>query len=92
MLTKLGKEYVTSDAKSERSTAALLGRSKVIVGSKAKVLWKKLKEEDAERKTNIQYVTSEEATAITGHGEDSPKSNTKDGKGDKRIATAVTFF
>ena len=92
VLTKSGNEIVASDEKSERSTAALLDCSKETVGSKAKALWKQLKEENQARKTSIQYVTPEEATAITGHGENGPKSNTKDGKGDKRIAAAFTFF
>ena len=91
-LMKPGKYDDISDAKSERSTAALLGGSKETVGSKAKVLWKKLKEENSERKTNVQYVTSQEATAMTGHGENGRSSGVENGKGDKRAITAVLFF
>jgi hypothetical protein len=92
MLTKLGVELVTNDATSERSTTALLGHSEHTVGSRAKALWRTLRAENAERKTNIQHVTPKEATAITGYGENGPKSNVKDGKGDKRTAAAVGFF
>lgn len=92
MLTKLDVELITNGAKSERSTTALLGRSEQTVGSRAKALWRTLKQENAERKTNIQHVTPKEATAITGYGENGSKSNVKDGKGDKRTAAVVAFF
>lgn len=92
MLTISDNDTVTSDDKSECSTAPLLGRSKETVGSKAKALWRQLKEEDEVRKTSIQHVTPEEATVITGHGESGSKSNNKHGKGDKRIAGAFTLF
>lgn len=88
MLTKLDVE-TTNDAKSERSMTALLGHSEQTVGSKAKAMWKSLKEENAERKNgSVQYVSREEATAITGHGE----ANGENGKGDKRTAASVTFL
>jgi hypothetical protein len=91
-LTSSGNEHVKSDAQSERSTTALLSGSNETVGTKAKALWKKLKEEDAERKqSNIQHVTHQEATTITGHGENVPGAGTKHGKGDKRIATTALF-
>ena len=52
-------------------------------------MWKSLKEENTERKEkDIQYISREEATAITGHGD----PNGKDGKGDKRTAAAFTLF
>ncbi|KAH9872665.1 hypothetical protein J1614_005059 [Plenodomus biglobosus] len=92
MLTESGGEIVTNDAKSEESTIALVDPCDQTFQTKAKDLWKKLKEEIAERKTTIQYVTSAEATAITGHGENGPKSNAKGRKGDKRIASALALF
>lgn len=92
MLTASGGEIVMSDETSERSTAVLLGGSKETVGNKAKALWKKLKEENEARKTNIQHVTPQEATVITGYGETGSMSNIKDGKGDKRTASAFIFF
>lgn len=90
--TNLGTDDATNDGKSQHSTTGLLGSSQELFSSKAKALWKKLREEDAERKTNVQHVTFQEATAITGHGENGARSNAKDGKGDKRLAAAVTFF
>lgn len=82
-----------SDSASERSSAPLLGGCTKTVGQKAKLLWKNLKEENEQRKTEaLHHVTSEEATAITGHGEGGSKSNTQDRKGDKKIAAAFTLF
>ena len=81
-LTQSGDKIITSDEKSEHSMAALLSGSKETVGSKARTLWKQLKEENKARKTNVRHVTSKEATAITGYGDNSSKSDNKAGKGD----------
>jgi hypothetical protein len=93
VLTSLGNEDAMDDSKSENSTAALLnGYKEETVVDKAKALWKNLKEDNEERKqNNIQHVTTNEATAITGHGENAPESDAKKGKGDKRMAGTVLF-
>jgi hypothetical protein len=86
---------LSSDAASERSSAPLLGGSeeKETVGGRAKQFFHKLKEENENRKkATIQHVTKEEATAITGHGEGGPRSNSKEGKGDGRVVAAFSLF
>src|SRR5690242_16382290 len=87
-------QVVQSDAQSEYSTAPLIsGNAKPqeeSFGAKAKRFWKEVKEEDRQRREErIQHVSSADATNITGHGENGPKSNAKDGKGDKRMGVAA---
>jgi hypothetical protein len=85
-------------AQSERSTTVVLDNGNATsehaggLGAKAKEMWQNLKNEDKTRKEeSILHVTPAEATKITGHGEDGPKSNVKDGKGDKRSLGALLF-
>jgi hypothetical protein len=64
------------------------------LSEQAKNLWRKLKDEDHERKENrIQHISHADATKITGHGEDGPNSNVgvNEGKGDKRYLGALLF-
>jgi hypothetical protein len=86
---------VSSDAASQRSSAPLLGAlgGKETVASKAKQFFQKLKEENEERKkSSVQHVTKDQATAITGHGEGGARSNSKEGKGDGRVVAAFSLF
>jgi hypothetical protein len=64
------------------------------LSEKAKNLWRKLKDEDMERRENrIQHISHADATKVTGHGEDGPNSNVhvNEGKGDKRSLGALLF-
>jgi len=44
--------------------------AKVPKESKLKSFWKKLKEEDQQRKGSVTYVSSEQAKVMTGYGKD----------------------
>lgn len=92
-------EVVIRDTQSERSSTALLhddddnnaGRGRSL-GEQAKEVWQKLKDEEKERKDQrVQHVSHADATKMTGYGEDGPKSNAKDGKGDTRSLGALFF-
>ena len=87
-----------NDTQSERSTTTLLDNDKATnehaggLGAKAKEVWQSLKDEDrTRREERIQHVSPAEATRITGHGEDGPKSNVQYGQGDKRSLGALFF-
>lgn len=83
------------DTASVHSTEPLLGKNATTAtgGSKAKALWMQLKEEDEERKReNVEYVSEEAATAITGHGKGGARSTSGEGKGDGRAIAAFGLF
>ncbi|KAF3003421.1 hypothetical protein E8E13_001036 [Curvularia kusanoi] len=79
---------------SETTITATGGKSATSTGAraKAKTLWKTLKEEDLARRSEVKHVTHQEATAITGHGEDAKKHNVKNGPGDKTSPAALFLF
>lgn len=94
--TSSASQLPVNHTQSEQSTTALLAHDHAEhqrgLGAKANKLWQSLKDEDKVRKEGrIQHVSPEEATRITGYGENGPKSNLKDGKGDKRTLGALFF-
>lgn len=63
-----------SDTSSEQSSTALLEHEEKNLLDPIKEMWRKLKEENEQRKASVVYVTSEEATAITGYGDNGWKT------------------